>query len=136
MLLRPSSKLPTLAAASARAARVFAGTPASAEELKANLGPVGPYEPILATIGDKRMIAYYEPDGGKCSVSAVVFEASPSGGGDASTRVRVALHPGQIFHVDVVEDQRVVLTCGPDAGMLTVLNRGELVTKSASNALN
>src|SRR5262245_29379723 len=31
-----------------------------AEELAENLGPVGPNEPILTTVGGKRVIAFYE----------------------------------------------------------------------------
>lgn len=104
---------------------------ASADEARTNLGPVGPNEPILATVGEKRVIVYYERDDGNCAVSAVVFDASPNGGGRGSVRVRVALHPGEIFNLDGVDGQRVVLTCGPDASLLTVLNRGELLTRSA-----
>lgn len=118
----------SIAAASAIAALAAITTANADETSRANLGPVGPSEPILATFGTSRVVAYYEPDGGKCAVSAVVFDASPSGGGEASTRVRVALDPGEIFHLDTVADQRVMLTCGPDAKMLTVLNRGELRT--------
>lgn len=124
-----------LSIAAASALTALAAVPiASADEThSANLGPVGPNEPILATFGTSRVVAYYEPNGGTCAVSAVVFDTSPNGGGEASTRVRVALHPGEIFHLDSVADQRVMLTCGPNAKMLTVLNRGELRTKSARN---
>jgi hypothetical protein len=108
-----------------------AAQPASADQSRAHLGPVGPNQPILATIGHNRMIAYYERDGGKCAVSAVVFDTSPNGGGHASTRVRVALGPGEILNFDGVEEQRVVLACGPNAGLLSVLNRGELLTRAA-----
>lgn len=131
MLLRSQlRRLPTIAAACALAVLSFAPM-ASADPQDANLGPVGPHEPILATFGDKRVIAYYEPSGGKCVVSAVVFDKSEAGGGHASSRVRVALHPGDLFHVEGVADQTVVLACGPNAGLLTVLNRGEVLTKSA-----
>ena len=120
-----------IAAASVLTALAFVDMASAADQPRANLGPVGPNEPILATVGDKRMIAYYERDGGKCSVSAVVFDASPNGGGRGSVRVRVTLHPGELFNLDGVDGQRVVLTCGPDASLLTVLNRGELLTRSA-----
>ena len=60
-----------------------------------------------------------------------MFDASPNGGGRGSVRVRVTLHPGELFNLDGVDGQRVVLTCGPDASLLTVLNRGELLTRSA-----
>lgn len=125
----------SIAAASALTALAATNIATAGEPNRANLGPVGPNEPILATFGTARVVAYYEPNGGNCAVSAVVFDTSPNGGGEASTRVRVALHPGEIFHLDSVADQRVMLTCGPDAKMLTVLNRGELRTKSAQNAV-
>jgi hypothetical protein len=109
-------------------------SPALADDGKrSNLGPVGPNEPILATFGDKRMIAFYKPHGGTCEVSAVVFDTSPNGGGEQSARVRVKLHPGEIFNLDDVADRSVMLTCGPKAKMLTVLNRGDLATKSAKS---
>jgi hypothetical protein len=134
MMLR--NLIPSIAAASTLTALLMAGTPASAAEQKFHLGPVGPYEPILATVGKKRLIAFYEPDGDNCAVTAVVFDATPNGGGHASTRVRVALHPGELFHLDAVKDQTVLLTCAPKAGMLTVLNQQDLLTKPARNVTN
>ena len=119
----------SIAAASVLTALAFTQVASAADQ--ANLGPVGPNEPILATIGNKRVIAYYEANGDLCDVSAVVFDVSAAGGGHASTRVRVSLHPGELFHVDAVGDEQVMLTCGPNAAMLMVLNRGELVTRSA-----
>ena len=126
------SNLSALAAAGAFLALSAVGAPAMSEDNSVNLGPVGPREPILVKMGDKRLVAYYEPNGGNCFVSAVVFDASPSGGGYASTRIRVALHPGELFHLDGVEDRRVVLLCGFHAERLTVLNRTEVMTQSAS----
>jgi len=121
-----------LSLAAATALTVLAATDmASADQAQVNLGPVGPYEPIVATVGDKRIIAYYAPEGGKCAISAVVFDTSTTDSGQTPARVRVALHPGELFHLDSVVDQTVVMTCGPHAEMITVLNRGELLTKSA-----
>lgn len=119
------SSLSALAATSALVALLAANGPARADDNSVNLGPVGPCETILVKMGDKRTVAYYEPNGGNCFVSAIVFDASPSGGGFASTRIRVALHDG-------VEDRRVVLLCGFNAERLTVLNRTEVMTQSAS----
>lgn len=130
-MLLQTLKTSAIAAAGALIALAIA-QPAAAGDQRTNLGPVGPHEPILATFGDKRLIAYYEPNGDECSVSAVVFDTSPNGGGSASTRVRVVLHPGELFFLDDVADRTVILTCAPNAGMLTVLNRHELLTKSAS----
>jgi hypothetical protein len=130
MKLRSLNILP-IAAASVLTVLAFTHMASAADQARVNLGPVGPNEPILATIGDNRMIAYYERDGGNCAVSAVMFDASPKGGGRGTMRVRVALHPGELFNFDTVGGQRVVLTCGPNANLLTVLNRGEILTRSA-----
>ena len=99
-----------------------------------NLGPVGPYQPILASVGGSRLLAFYEPADGKCVVNAVMSAATAEGGVDAS-RVRVALHPGELFHLDSAKNERVVFTCAPDAKAMTVLNKGEVLTRQASNAL-
>jgi hypothetical protein len=130
MLKRSLRTLP-IAAATALSALAF--TPvASAEDTQSNFGPVGPNEPIIATIGDKRLIAYYEPDGDTCNVSAVVFDASSAGRREAPARVRVALHPGDLFFLDGADERRAILTCAPKAGMLTVLNSHELLTQAAN----
>ena len=42
--------------------------PVRADELVQNLGPVGPHDPILTTVGSKRVIAFYTPDGGHCGI--------------------------------------------------------------------
>src|SRR5262245_35666730 len=65
-----------LALAGAAAALLAASTPVSAEEPRQHLGPVGPSEPILATFGNKRLIAFYVPDSGRCSINAIVFDAA------------------------------------------------------------
>ena len=62
-----------------------------------------------------------------------MFDSSPLGGGLASTRIRVALHPGELFHVDGVEGRRVVLLCGFKGAMLTVLNRTEVAAEAANS---
>jgi len=130
-MLRTLKLLPIAAASllTALALAPLSAPMASAADSLTNLGPVGPDAPILATIGDHLLIAYFEPDNGKCAVSVVVSDTSKAA--RAPTRVRVALYPGELFHVDSVMDESVVLTCGPNAAMLTVLNRGELLTKAA-----
>lgn len=110
------------------------GLAGAGESNMTNLGPVGPYEPILATVGKTRLVAYFEPDNGNCSVSVVMSDASGDGGVKA-TRVRVALHPGELFHLDGVKNERIVITCAPNAKGMTVLNKGEILTRSASNVL-
>jgi len=127
------SNLSALGATCALVALLAATVPAGAEDTTTNLGPVGPREPLLVKMGDKRMIASYVPNGGNCFVSAVVFDAAASGGGFASTKIRVALHPGELFRVDGTEDRQVVLLCGFKGDMLTVLNRSEVMTHAGNN---
>ena len=51
------------------------GTPAQADELAQNLGPVGPHDPILTDVGSERVIAFYmKPNNGGRAVHAVVFD--------------------------------------------------------------
>ncbi|MEM7398512.1 MAG: hypothetical protein AAGF48_12490 [Pseudomonadota bacterium] len=99
-----------------------------------NLGPVGPHEPILASVGKSRLLAFYQKDQGKCAVSAVLSSVTADGGVDAK-RVRVALRPGELFHLDAADRERVVFTCAPDAQAMTVLNKGEVLTRQALSAL-
>jgi hypothetical protein len=49
-----------------------ASTPTLADEMVQSLGPGGPNDTILATFGDKRVIAFYQQDTGRRAVSAVV----------------------------------------------------------------
>jgi hypothetical protein len=50
--------------------------PASAEEFADNKGPVEFHEPIVAELGDKRVIAYYEADSGQCGLNVVVWNGN------------------------------------------------------------
>ncbi len=68
----PLARVASLATAGALFVLTAASITARADELAQNLGPVGPHEPILTTIGSKRVIAFYEPDSGHCAFHAVV----------------------------------------------------------------
>src|SRR5262245_25331702 len=74
---------------------------ASAEEYTTNLGPVGPNEPILATVGGQRVIAFFVPERGSCAVNTIMWkdaaadapyttsrQAEPAPGRDGSLRRR------------------------------------------------
>jgi hypothetical protein len=91
-------------------------------ELAQNLGPVGPRETILATVGSKRVIAFYTPDGGHCDIHVVVWD--PTDAAARSTiRVRVSLHPRQIVNIHTAES--LGLQCGDNAEKLTIADFGE-----------
>jgi hypothetical protein len=124
------SRSAKFAAATAIAALVGA-SPVLAEDVSTNLGPVGPREPILASIGTKRMIAFYEPDGGSCFVSTVVWDEAAPDAPYASARLRVKLEPGQAFDLDGAKLETIKINCGEGAGNLTV--GGLLATASTNN---
>ena len=105
------------ATASAFVALGVAGPPARAEDFAQNLGPVGPHEPILTTVGNKRVIAFYEPGNGHCAINVVVWDNSDADGNSAA-RVRVSLNPRQMVHIDSAENKSINLQCGDSAETL------------------
>jgi len=104
---------------------IFAtGWPAFAEELAVNPGPVGPSEPLLATLGGKRVLAFYRPDNGHCAVSAVMWDKDSNTGSQpfSSSRVRLDLKPGQTVQLDSTASESLNLKCGDGATTLTLSN--------------
>jgi hypothetical protein len=104
-----------------------ASLPAHAEQPATHLGPVGPFEPILAGIGPQRVIAFYVPERGACSVNAVMWNDTDPDAAYASARVRVSLKPGQMFQLDGSLRQSMSLLCGADAATLAVVAPAELI---------
>ena len=117
------------AAAGAFLALTVSGTPARADEMAQNLGPVGPHEPMITTVGSKRVIAFYVPGNGGCNVQAVIWNGDDT---DANTAagIRVSLNPGQTTSIDSVENKSLTLKCGDDAETLALVNSN---TRYASN---
>ena len=70
------ARILSLAAAGAFVTLTAVSTSTPADELAQNLGPVGPHEPILTTVGSKRVIAFYEPDSGHCAFHAVIWNTT------------------------------------------------------------
>ena len=107
------------------------GTPAQADELAQNLGPVGPHDPILTEVGSERVIAFYEPDNGRCAVHAVVFDKTDAYTGmTTAARVRVSLNPREMVHIDSADNESVKslsLQCGENAEKLTIIDTDSLV---------
>jgi hypothetical protein len=111
----------------------LANVEAAADDFVQHLGPVGPHEPILTQVGNKRVIAFYEPDGGRCAVHAVVWEKTGAGVGTTSAaRVRVRLNPREVVHVDSDNQKTINLQCGDYAESLALTNGGNLITAQAS----
>jgi hypothetical protein len=120
-----------LAAAGAIVALTAASTPARAGEMVQNLGPVGPNDTIMATFGNKRVIAFYQQDTGRCAVNAVVFEKTDADTGmTTAARVRVSLGPREMIGIDSTDNQTINLQCGDYAQTLAVVdNHLEVASK-------
>ena len=122
-----------IAAAGAFVALTAVGLSATAEELVQHLGPVGPHEPILTTVGNKRVIAFYEPDNGRCFVNAVVYDKTDADTGQTTAaRVRVDLNPRQMVHIDSTDNELINLQCGNDADTLSLVDTNTTVAAKAS----
>jgi hypothetical protein len=93
-----------LAAAGVLAAIAFANTSVAADEAAA-MRPVGPHEPILASVGERRVVASFASEFGHCAVNASVW-ASIEAQADSALRLRVSLSPGQSIHIDSLEGPR------------------------------
>jgi len=102
--------------------------PAIADELN-NLGPVPPHEPILTSVGTKRVIAFYLPGSGQCALHAVIgdkMNLNPDIDIPA-VRVRISLEPGQTVHIDSVEGESLNLRCERNAESLAIVNTDNAV---------
>ena len=127
-------KLVGLAAAGALIALTVAGVPARADQPLTNLGPVGPNEPILVTVGNQRVIAFYVPQRGECAVNAVVWKDADPDAPYSSARVRISLKPGQMVQLDGGQRQSMSLLCGADAATLTAVAPAELIQTGATGS--
>ena len=113
-------------AAAGALALSLASLPAHSDELAQNLGPVGPNEPILTTVGSKRVIAFYVPGNGHCGINVVVWDRSDASG-DSAARVRVNLNPRQTVHIDSPENKSINLQCGEYAETLALVDTNKQV---------
>jgi len=120
-----------LAAASAFVALSVAGLPARAEDVAQNLGPVGPHAPILTTVGNKRIIAFYEPGGGRCAINVVMWDNSDVSG-DSASRVRVNLNPRQMVGIDSPDNKSINLECGDSANTLALVDTGKVIASGTN----
>ena len=113
------------AAAGALIAFTAATIPARADELAQYLGPVGPHQPILTTVGSKRVIAFYLSEGGHCAVHVVVGDTTDVDA-DSAVRFRISLSPRQMVHIDSIENKSLNLQCGSNAQTLSMVDNDEL----------
>ena len=110
-------------------ALVLASAPTYADDLSQNLGPVGPNEPILTTVGGKRVIAFYEADGGSCGMHVTVWDRADISGGSAA-RVSVTLDPRQVIHIDTPENKSLNLQCGQYADTLAIVDESNVIASA------
>ncbi len=125
------SRLYGLAAAGALVLAV-ASAPASADELVRNLGPVGPNEPILTSVGSKQVIAFYEANGGGCGMNILVWDRADQSGNSAA-RVRVMLNPREVVHIDSADSKSLNLQCGEYAEALTIVDTSKVIAAGAAH---
>jgi hypothetical protein len=104
-------------------------TPASAYEMVQKTGPVGPYEPILTTVGNKHVIAFFVPGEGHCNVQMVMWNADDMQAHSAGG-VRLSLTPGQAVSIDSSATETFTLKCGDYAESLAGLDgNNQVVSK-------
>jgi hypothetical protein len=125
--------LNTLKSVSATAVVAFTAlaTPVCAGEMVQRLGPVPAHEPILKTVGNKNVLAFFEPGNGQCNLQAVIWkvddiETNP-------TRVRVGLYPGQSASIDSSATASFTLRCGDNADRLAIVDDKAFVAAGAGN---
>jgi len=104
--------------------------PARADELAQNPGPVGPHEAILTEVGNKRLIAFYEPDGVNCGLNVVMWDSADDSG-EKPARVRISLTAHQTVHIDSPDQKSLKIECGDFADTLRFA-ASKLVTAGAA----
>jgi hypothetical protein len=110
-----------IVAAGALVALAAFATPVSAYEMVQKSGPVPPHEPILVTVGQKHVIAFFVPDNGQCNVQAVIWNADDLEAKSAAS-VRVNLNPAQTALIDSSATETLTLKCGDYAQSLSAID--------------
>jgi hypothetical protein len=140
MLPLPRISFLSVAAVCALVALTASSSSVRADDLVQNLGPVGPYEPILAPAGNKRLVAFYVPHSGYCAIDVVIWNnANPNGlvakfwpdTAYSAERVEVNLAPGQIIRLQSAEDEGLNLKCGANSATLALIRVKRLLAGAA-----
>lgn len=103
-------------------------TPVRADDTVQNLGPVGPQQPIIATVGDKRVIAFFAPSDGHCNVQAVIWTADDTSAKSASA-IRFQLDPDQTVSIDSSLPEQFALKCGANGDTLSSLSSRQFASR-------
>jgi hypothetical protein len=80
---------------------------------------------ILRAVGNKNVIAFFEPGNGQCNVQAVIWNVDETE--TNPTRVQVSLYPRQSASIDSSATASVRLRCGDNAGTLAAIDGDEQV---------
>lgn len=99
--------------------------PARSEDMTQVLGPVGPNDPIVTTVGRKGVLAFYEADGTHCGMHVVMWDRGDDSG-DSAAGFRVTLDPRQVVHIDTAQNKSLSLQCGSGADTLAIVDTGTL----------
>jgi hypothetical protein len=121
------------AAAGAIVALTAVSTPAHADEMVQNLGPVGPHEPMIATVGGKRVIAFFVPGNGNCNIQAVIWNSDSTDGADTAAGFRVGLKAGQTASLDSADNKSLTLRCGDYAETLAAVDDTQSIASNVAN---
>ena len=97
------------------------GLAARADELAQNPGSVKSNEAVLKTVGNQRLIAFYEPGNGDCGLNVVIWPTADESG-NSSTRVRVSLEANQAAYIDSTDNKSIKLQCGDFADVLRIID--------------
>jgi len=107
------------------------GLRALADDLTQVLGPVGPNDPIVTTVGRKAVLAFYEADGSHCGMHIVMWDRGDESG-DSAAGFRVTLDPRQIVHIDTAQNRSLGLECGSAADTLAIVDTGTVYAAGAT----
>src|SRR5262245_2245616 len=117
----PLSQVLKIAVGAAILALSAANHIARADEMVQNLGPVGPREPILAPVGSKRVIAFYNADSGNCAVHVVVWNPKDINA-ESTVSFQATLNPRQTTQINTTGDKPLTLRCGDYAESLAAVD--------------
>src|SRR5262245_1073784 len=112
-------------------ALTVASASSSANQLAQNLGPVGPNEPILTSVGSKRIIAFFETSGDNCGMHIVIWDRADVGA-VSTARFRITLNPRQMVHVDSADNRSLDLQCGEQAATLAIVDPSKFMSAGAA----
>ena len=97
------------------------GLAARAQEPSENPGSVKANEAVLKTVGNQRLIAFYEAGDGDCGLNVVMWPAADESGNSA-TRIRVKLNANQAAYIDSTDNESIKLQCGDLADTLRIVD--------------